>query len=88
MIEATPKVPYDEEKFAGIKSCSISFTDFQHGDMVTPLPCDIRHCFYHENLINWFNNKVECPICRTAFTRDMMLEHASNLDKKLEEHAD
>ena len=64
VIEATPKVTYDEARFEGIKNCSICFIDFQQGEQVTPLPCDTRHCFHNECIINWFGNKIECPICR------------------------
>jgi hypothetical protein len=43
--------------------CPIVLEDFQEGDHV----CKIRHCghtFYREQIYNWFQVNVRCPVCR------------------------
>lgn len=43
--------------------CPIVLEDFQEGDHV----CKIRHCghtFYKEQIYNWFQVNVRCPVCR------------------------
>jgi len=43
--------------------CPIVLEDFQEGDRV----CKIRHCghtFYREQIYNWFQVNVRCPVCR------------------------
>ena len=50
VIDNFPKIPYDSLKFKNEKECSICFLEFEEGEMVTPLPCDLRHTFHSECL--------------------------------------
>ena len=44
--------------------------DFEANDIVTPLPCDIRHVYHTTCIEKWFrdkgieDNQAFCPMCR------------------------
>ena len=63
-MDYTPKVDYDKRRFWGICNCAICFTDFEEGDKVTPLRCDMRHTFHTDCILRWFNDNNICPVCR------------------------
>jgi predicted nucleic acid-binding protein len=57
---------------------------------VTPLPCNSKHYFHSDCVVQWFEKQEEgqrsrCPICRAEFTREQMREYSTEIEKKLEE---
>ena len=73
VIDNMPKVKWNARKFWGINNCIICMQDFQEGDDVTPLRCDMRHTFHSECITDWFKTKNDCPVCRTQISPDDML---------------
>ena len=72
VIEFTPKATYDKRRFWGINNCVVCLMDFQEGDQVTPLRCDMRHTFHHECVVAWFETNNVCPVCRTHISKEDM----------------
>ena len=54
VVENTPRVTYDKRRFWGINNCVVCLGDFEEGDEVTPLRCDLRHTFHTQCVIEWF----------------------------------
>jgi len=72
VIDYTPKATYDKRRFWGISNCVVCLVDFNEGDQVTPLRCDMRHTFHYECIVAWFDTNNVCPVCRTHINPDDM----------------
>ena len=72
VIDYTPRATYDKRRFWGITNCVVCMVDFNEGDIVTPLRCDMRHTFHYECIIAWFDTNNVCPVCRTHINPDDM----------------
>lgn len=47
--------------------CAICLSDLIEGDLVSTLPCNMKHSFHTFCLENWFEKNSSCPICRSNF---------------------
>lgn len=62
----------------------ICWSDFEETDMVTPLPCDIRHYFHTECIENWLQTKNNCPLCKTDVTLQTIKSTSENFSKEIQ----
>ena len=85
VIDFTPKTSYDKRRFWGITNCVVCCCDFEEGEQVTPLRCDMRHTFHHECIIEWFNTNNVCPICKTHINPEDMRLQQEQIESILEE---
>ena len=85
VIDFTPKVTYDKRRFWGITSCVVCLVEFNEGDQVTPLRCDMRHTFHYECIVAWFDTNNVCPVCRTHINPDDMRVQKAEIESLLEE---
>lgn len=44
--------------------CPVCLVNFELGDPVVPLTCNIDHVFHIECLLSWADHNYTCPICR------------------------
>ena len=44
--------------------CPVCLVNFEPGDQVVPLTCNIDHVFHIECLLSWADHNYTCPICR------------------------
>ena len=57
------EIKYKKEEHGDNEYCSISYEDFEEGEMVTQLPCN--HIFKTEPINRWLKEESnKCPICR------------------------
>ena len=68
------------------KMCVICLGEFEVGDDVILHP-HCKHPFHPECLVNWFKEKLSCPICKTP-TRIEMLRQLCNPNNKRPSHRD
>lgn len=47
------------------KTCPICMSDFESNDTVMIMPCDKRHFFHVDCIVQWLKNSQNCPICRS-----------------------
>ena len=80
-----PRVSYDERRFWRIKSCAICIDNFERGDQVTPLRCDMRHTFHSDCIAEWFQENNICPTCRRYISPDDMRQQRDEIEALLEE---
>ena len=89
VIDYTPKIPYDSRRFWGINQCSICQENFNEGDEVTPLRCDMRHTFHSPCILPWFGTEVDrevkCPLCKSTITPEDMRLQQQEIQSILEE---
>ena len=71
---------FDPFKFREHFECVICLMEFQPNEMVTVLPCDVRH-YFHANCIQDWSRKEHstCPLCKKEFTADQICEFNSRL---------
>ena len=48
--------------------CVICLDDYKNGDEVIKIPC--LHVFHYKCILEWFNNKNFCPICKFELKED------------------
>ena len=56
---------FNTEQFTSQKECAICLSEFEEGQPVTPLSCDVKHYFHSECIKQWIKTKNTCPLCRT-----------------------
>ena len=44
---------FNKQIFHNEETCSICLSEYKENEEVVPLPCDIRHYFHEECIINW-----------------------------------
>ena len=44
--------------------CPVCLVNFENGDPVVPLTCNIDHVYHIECLLSWADHNYTCPICR------------------------
>ena len=59
---------FDPFKFSEHTECVICLMDFEKNEMVTALPCDVRHYFHAECISSWSKKNSTCPLCKTPFS--------------------
>ena len=65
----------------------ICLLPFEESDLVTPLPCDIRH-YYHTSCIEqWLMINACCPLCKTEVTMEEIERVSKLYMKRLDQHA-
>jgi hypothetical protein len=72
IINTIVRTNWDPSLFNAQEECAICSEKFAAEDNVTPLPCDTKHYFHSECIVNWFNSqsqKESCPLCRKQFTK-------------------
>ena len=58
-------IPYSAETFRkSAKECAICLSDFNEGDEVSPLYCNIKHIFHTECIKGWLAREPVCPMCK------------------------
>ena len=50
--------------------CSICTQAFKEYEDVTPLPCNMAHCFHKSCITRWLITSPTCPICRASVTEE------------------
>lgn len=70
-----------EEKHTKFPQCSICLAEFQQEEQIRFLPCN--H-FYHVNCIDtWFQEHVECPICKQDLRKFLEPKYIAEIKKKI-----
>ena len=46
--------------------CIICMEPFKLGENYTALPCDSRHYFHTECILNWLSRSDKCPMCKAS----------------------
>lgn len=49
-----------------VDECSICLTNFEEGDEIRILSCNMKHFFHKDCADSWFRVNPSCPVCRTA----------------------
>ena len=62
------KVPYSKVKFSAHADCAVCLMTFEEGDIVSPLPRDIKHFFHHHCIQDWLKKNPICPLCKKEVT--------------------
>jgi E3 ubiquitin-protein ligase ATL6/9/15/31/42/55 len=60
------------------QTCAICLSDILDGELISTLPCNLKHCFHTYCLENWFEKNSSCPICRAKF--NSILSGVNNLN--------
>ena len=61
------KIPYMEHYFTSCTdSCAICLSEFQYGETVSPLYCNIKHVFHTECVRMWLVSNPVCPLCKAT----------------------
>ena len=55
---------FDPFKFNDHSECSICLCEFEAEELVTVLPCDVRHYFHSECIRDWSKRSTTCPLCK------------------------
>jgi hypothetical protein len=55
---------YSEESDVASDSCAICLAGFDHGELLTSLPCDKRHSFHAACIRQWLERQNSCPLCQ------------------------
>ena len=59
---------FDPFKFNEHTECIICLEEFSVNELVTALPCDVRHYFHTHCIREWAKNNSTCPLCKAEFT--------------------
>ena len=62
ILNNLPKIKIGDENKLEHDRCVICLDDFKKDDEVIKTPC--LHVFHSKCIIEWFNNKNTCPICK------------------------
>lgn len=62
------RIKWNPSSFKQQEECPICLVEYKKGDMVTPLPCDVRHYFHTHCIEDWFHTEQSCPLCKVAVT--------------------
>ena len=84
MIDSLISTKYRPNVFKTQDSCMICLLNFTEDDMVTPLPCDIRHYYHTKCIEEWLLINACCPLCKTEVTQEEIARVASLYQRKLE----
>lgn len=68
--------------------CSICLGPFEEDTLVTPLSCDIRHCFHSQCIERWMELKNECPLCKKHIDPKSLMEFNKQLERRAREAQD
>ena len=68
MFDAMVKMGYNESDFKQTKECAICMLPFEKDEQVTPLPCNMNHCFHEACIAEWLKTNPSCPNCRAPVT--------------------
>ena len=58
---------FDPFRFSDHAECAICLMNFERDEMVTALPCDYRHYFHTQCILNWSDKQSACPLCKKYF---------------------
>jgi hypothetical protein len=53
VVDNLAKIKFDPSKFKAQSDCVICLESFNEGEMVTPLPCSIKHYFHSKCIESW-----------------------------------
>ena len=79
------KIPYSIAKFPSHSDCAVCLMEFKEGDIVTPLPCNIKHFFHRRCIRDWLERTPQCPLCKKQVTPSKLKEFGKRVDELLEE---
>ena len=68
ILNNLPKIIIDNETKLEQERCVICLEDYKKGDEIIKTPCS--HVFHSKCIIEWFNNKNYCPICKFELKDD------------------
>ena len=63
----------------------ICLGDFADDDMVTPLPCDVKHYFHTSCIENWLPYHNSCPLCKVDVTTDGIARVSRDYEEKFKQ---
>ena len=75
---------FDPFKFSEHTECVICLMDFEKDEMVTALPCDFRHYFHTECILNWSKKNTSCPLCKKSFSMAAITEFNNKLTLQID----
>ena len=55
----------------GAVLCSICYVDFEEGDMLLQLPCDVKHAYHEPCISQWLSIRDTCPLCKTRLRHSL-----------------
>ena len=64
MLSKLKQLNFDQQVFSNETTCAICMSDFKETDKITPLPCDEKHYFHSECIIDWLSRNNSCPFCK------------------------
>jgi hypothetical protein len=68
-------IAYDERVFSlKHQRCSICLCDFEPGDSLAPMLCDLRHTIHSECLVRWLRTKSRCPMCKGMVNLEQLVK--------------
>ena len=68
-------------EFSSDEECSIWFAEFQSDQNIIRLPCDEKHYFHQECIIEWVGRKSNWPLCKAQITKEMINECKKDIKK-------
>ena len=80
IIQNLTRVRFDPQVFQNEENCAICLEKFQEQDEITPLPCDRRHYFHTQCIIDWLKNNNTCPFCNKPVPAEFQNEIPQNPD--------
>eukprot|EP00347_Sterkiella_histriomuscorum_P014851 403359283 len=72
LIKNIFKVNFSRQIFPDTTDCAICLGDLQENEIVTPLPCDMRHVYHSDCIIDWFKQNNSCPLCKAEVSKSGM----------------
>ena len=78
------KFPYIKRYFEICSdSCIICLSEFQSGEYVSLLHCDVRHVFHTSCVRQWLTKNPVCPLCKAHICPQKLKEFNSSAIRKL-----
>ena len=68
ILDKLTKTIIDENFKLDQDRCVICLDDYKNGDEIIKIPC--LHVFHSKCILEWFNNKNFCPICKFELKED------------------
>lgn len=88
VIKGLAQREFNTEQFSAQKECAICLCEFEPGQPVTPLSCDVKHYFHTGCIEQWIKTKNQCPLCRTEIKQQDLKEFNKDLDRRLNVEAE
>lgn len=77
VVSNMPRTKFNPELHTDYKECVICMEEFVRDMEIIELPCDKRHYFHSECIMDWIEKarKVSCPICRKDMSEELKRLH-------------